>query len=153
MRDIKINRHPIFLSRYFSVSCSGLIAALPRCEISASTERQASGNRKVFLPTIRVTTVMNPNQANTDRNHPNDCQYALCRGVAYWALVFQSQEAIFKHELGALYVAHLLLDPPSEPIHAVALALKARESAGRVADPPNQSRCCREERGSWFRPQ
>ena len=27
----KINRHPIFLSRYFSVSCSGLVAALPRC--------------------------------------------------------------------------------------------------------------------------
>jgi hypothetical protein len=30
MRDIKINGHPIFLSRYFSVSCSGLVAALPR---------------------------------------------------------------------------------------------------------------------------
>ena len=78
---------------------------------------------------------MNPNQANTDRNHPNDCQYALCRGVAYWALVFQGQEAIFKHELGAQYVACLLLDPPSEPIHALALALKARERAGQVAEP------------------
>jgi hypothetical protein len=28
----KINGHPIFLSRYFSVSCSGLVAALPRCD-------------------------------------------------------------------------------------------------------------------------
>ena len=78
---------------------------------------------------------MNPNQANTDRNHPNDWQYALCRGVAYWALVFQGQEAIFKQELGALHVAYLLLNPPLEPIHAVALALKARERAGQVAEP------------------
>jgi hypothetical protein len=30
MRDIKINRHPIFLSRYFSVSCSGAVAACRR---------------------------------------------------------------------------------------------------------------------------
>jgi hypothetical protein len=37
------------------------VAALPRCEISVSTARRASGNRKVFLPTIRVTTVMKTN--------------------------------------------------------------------------------------------
>jgi hypothetical protein len=31
MRDIKINRNPIFLSRCFSVSFSCLVGALPRC--------------------------------------------------------------------------------------------------------------------------
>ena len=48
MRDIKINRHPIFLSRYFSVSCSGLVAALPhgyglvgRGEVGVQTHRLA----------------------------------------------------------------------------------------------------------------
>jgi hypothetical protein len=38
--------------------------------------------------------------------------------------------AIFKDELGAHYVACHLLDPPREPIHTVALALKAREVSG-----------------------
>jgi hypothetical protein len=36
-------------------------------------EGKASGNRKVFLPAIRVTTVMKTNQANTDRSQPPDC--------------------------------------------------------------------------------
>ena len=78
---------------------------------------------------------MKTSSRTTDRNSPPTPQYALRRGVGYWALVFQGQEAIFKHELGALYVACLLLDPPHEPIHAVALALKARERAGQVAEP------------------
>ena len=70
-----------------------------------------------------------------DRSHPDGCQYALRRGVACWALVFEGREAIFKHELGALYVAHLLLNPPTEPLHAVALALKARSRAVQPAGP------------------
>ena len=41
------------------------------------------------------------------------------------------RRAVFKHEQGALYVACLLLDPPPEPIHAVALALKARKMNGQ----------------------
>jgi hypothetical protein len=57
-------------------------------------------------------------------------QYALCRGLGYWELIFEGRQAIFKHEQGALYVACLLLDPPSEPMHAVALALKASEMGG-----------------------
>ena len=48
-------------------------------EICVSPGRQASGNRKVFLPTIRVTTVMKTNQASTDRSHPDGCRYALPR--------------------------------------------------------------------------
>jgi hypothetical protein len=58
-----------------------------------------------------------------DRNYRAERQYTLRRGLGFWQLTFQDQQAIFKHELGALYVACLLLDPPREPIHAVALAL------------------------------
>ena len=48
--------------------------------ISVSTGRQASGNRNVYLPTIRVTTVMKTNQANTDLSRPKECRYAVgCR--------------------------------------------------------------------------
>jgi hypothetical protein len=61
--------------------------------------------------------------------------YALSRGEEHWALVFEGREAIFKHELGALYVAYLLLNPPKEPLHGVALALKAREAAEKPAGP------------------
>ncbi|MCX6929479.1 MAG: hypothetical protein NT154_40630 [Verrucomicrobia bacterium] len=60
------------------------------------------------------------------------CQYALRRGKQYWALVFEGREAIFKHELGALYVSYLLGERPPEPIHGVVLALKAREKMGQV---------------------
>ena len=49
--------------------------------------------------------------------------YALRRGLGFWELTFEGRQAIFKHEQGALYVACLLLDPPPEPMHAVALAL------------------------------
>ena len=62
-------------------------------------------------------------------------QYALRRGLGFWELTFEGRQAMFKHELGALYVACLLLDPPREPIHAVALALKARERLGQSAGP------------------
>jgi hypothetical protein len=55
--------------------------------------------------------------------------------VDYWALAFAGRETVFKHELGALYVACLLLNAPKEPLHAVALALKAREMAGKPAGP------------------
>src|ERR1039458_5253177 len=61
--------------------------------------------------------------------------YALSRGEEHWALVFEGREAIFKHELGALYVAYLLLNPPKEPLHGVALALKAREAAEKPPGP------------------
>ena len=59
-------------------------------------------------------------------------KYAVDRGLGFWELTFAGQQAIFKHEQGALYVACLLLDPPPEPIHAVALALKARKLNGQA---------------------
>ena len=58
-------------------------------------------------------------------------EYALARGAGYWELTFEGRPAVFKHEQGALYVACLLLDPPPEPLHAVALALKARGLPGQ----------------------
>ncbi len=70
-----------------------------------------------------------------DRNHRNQHEYALRRGMGFWQLTFAGRQAIFKHELGALYVACLLLDPPREPIHAVALALKAKDTSGPAAGP------------------
>jgi hypothetical protein len=69
----------------------------------------------------------------TDGNHGDGGRYALRRGVGFWELTFEGRHAVFKHEQGALYVACLLLDPPPEPIHAVALALKTRELAGEPA--------------------
>ena len=69
------------------------------------------------MKTIKETT----SSTSRDRRH-----YALGRGEEHWALVFEGREAIFKHELGALYVAYLLLNPPKEPLHGVALALDAR---------------------------
>ena len=76
---------------------------------------------------------MKTSQQTTDHN--SQTRYALCRGLGFWELTFEGRQAIFKHELGALYVACLLLDPPSEPIHAVALALKAREMGGQAPGP------------------
>ena len=71
----------------------------------------------------------------TDPKQQIEQHYALRRGLGFWELTFDGRQAIFKHELGALYVACLLLDPPSEPIHAVALALKARETGGETSGP------------------
>ena len=76
---------------------------------------------------------MKTNQHITDRNHRDGHQYTLRPGLGFWELTFEGRQAIFKQELGGLYVACLLLDPPREPIHAVALALKAREMSGGAA--------------------
>jgi hypothetical protein len=70
-----------------------------------------------------------------DCRDPAGCQYALWRGVDYWALVLAGEEAVFKHELGATYVAYLLREQAREPIHGVALALKAREMFAQAAEP------------------
>ena len=53
------------------------------------------------------------------------------RGLGFWELTFEGQRAVFKHDQGTLYVACLLLDPPPVPLHAVALALKARKMNGQ----------------------
>jgi hypothetical protein len=77
---------------------------------------------------------MNTNEASSNRSHPDGSQYALRRDGGYWQLTFEGRQSIFTHELGALYVAYLLGEPPREPIHGVALALKAREKLGQPAN-------------------
>jgi len=46
------------------------------------------------------------------------------KGLGFWRLTFGGQEALFKHEQGASYVAYLLLNPPNEPIHALDLCTR-----------------------------
>ena len=70
--------------------------------------------------------IMSTSRQTTDRNLQDERPHALRRGPGFWEVTFQGQHAIFPHEPGALYVAWLLLHPPPEPIHAVALALDAR---------------------------
>src|SRR5208282_798520 len=78
---------------------------------------------------------MTTRQLTTDHRKRDEHLYVLCRGLGFWELTFEGRQAMFKHEQGALYVACLLLDPPPEPMHAVALALKARNLGGQAAGP------------------
>jgi len=78
---------------------------------------------------------MHTSTPNINHSHPNECRYGLRRGLGFWELTFEGRQAVFKHELGALYVAYLLREQPREPLHGVALALKAREMSGQAAEP------------------
>ena len=49
--------------------------------------------------------------------------------MGFWELTFEGRNANFKHEQVALCVVRLLLLPPPEPIHA--LALEARSIDGQ----------------------
>ena len=77
---------------------------------------------------------MKTRQLTTDHRQRDEHKYGLRRGLGFWELTFAGQQAILKHELGTLYVACLLLDPPPEPIHAMALALKARKMSGQSTE-------------------
>jgi hypothetical protein len=70
-------------------------------------------------------------QLTTDHRQRDEHKYGLRRRLGFWELTFAGQQAVFKHELGALYVACLLLDPPPEPIYAMAPALKVRKMSGQ----------------------
>ena len=54
------------------------------------------------------------------------------RRPALWQLVFNGQQAQFKHEQGVFYVAWLILNPPSEPIHGLGVELKASAYYGQL---------------------
>ena len=75
----------------------------------------------------RTTDYRTQGPQTTDHSQPAKHPYALRRDGGCWQLTFEGRQSIFTHELGALYVAYLLGEPPREPIHGVALALKARE--------------------------
>src|SRR5438552_2746725 len=51
--------------------------------------------------------------------------YSIRKHIAFWSLTFNGHSACFDHEQGAYYVAYLLLNPPSEPIHGMALEIKS----------------------------
>src|ERR1022692_5315058 len=57
-------------------------------------------------------------------------RYAVRRGLGTWEVTFEGRRDSFSDEQGAEYVVWLLLHPPPEPIHAVALALEARHAPG-----------------------
>jgi hypothetical protein len=78
---------------------------------------------------------MNTNLSIDQRIHLEGPLYALHRGADSWEATFEGRQSSFRHELGALYVAYLLSEPPRKPIHAVALALKAREKLGQPPSP------------------
>ena len=78
-----------------------------------------------------------PLAPNPNRN-PNPCSsaappppYSLKRGLGFWQLTFNGQSAIFRHEIGASYVAALLLNPPPRPIHGLDLATRMAAAEGR----------------------
>jgi hypothetical protein len=51
-------------------------------------------------------------------------RYGLRKGLKVWKLIFEGKEAELKHEQGIFYVAWLLTNSPSQPIHALDLAAK-----------------------------
>ena len=77
---------------------------------------------------------MRTRQLTTDHRQRDEHRFALRLGLGFWELIFESRRAVFKHEQGALYVACLLLDPPPEPVHAMALALNARKMNGQAPE-------------------
>jgi len=62
----------------------------------------------------------------SDLRPPTSSPYSIRKHISFWSLTFNGQEACFDHEQGAYYVAYLLLNPPDEPIHGMALEFKAR---------------------------
>src|SRR5437867_218105 len=68
---------------------------------------------------IRKRTVPQPSTTNPQP------LYSIRKHIAFWAVDFEGQTAVFDHEQGAYYVAYLLLNPPSEPIHGMALEVKS----------------------------
>jgi hypothetical protein len=73
---------------------------------------------------------MKPNRHTTDHHHQGGCPYALRWGLGTWEVTFAGWRDSFADQQGADYVAWLLLHPPPEPIHAVALALEATRTPG-----------------------
>jgi hypothetical protein len=63
-------------------------------------------------------------------------RYSLRKHFGLWQLTFEGQSAILKHQQGLEYVAFLLTHPPKEPMHALALALRATDALGPSSATP-----------------
>src|SRR5207253_689512 len=81
----------------------------------------------IATPKSRPVNLGNPQSPIKNRKSKiaNQNSYAITKHTSWWHLTFNGQKAVFDHEQGAFYVAYLLLNPPSEPIHGMALELKA----------------------------
>jgi len=77
-------------------------------------------------------------------NRKKGARYVLRRGLGFWELTYAGRRVVLKHEQGLFYVAWLLLDPPEQPLHGMALALKASaafaitpRASSMLSDPTN----------------
>src|SRR5436309_15678797 len=70
------------------------------------------------------------------KSNQNKSAYGIRKHIAFWAVDFQGQTAVFDHEQGVYYVAYLLLNPPSEPIHGMALEIRANAYFGQMPNVP-----------------
>jgi hypothetical protein len=80
----------------------------------------------------RQSNLTTPNP--TPAPDPNP-RYALHKGLGFWEVFFQGKRGFFKHEQGAYYVAHLLLNPPERPMHALAFTVAVAMIRGRPISP------------------
>src|SRR5215472_14280537 len=69
---------------------------------------------------------MNTRTKRSVRTQQAQPRYALRKGLGCWELTFAGRRAILKHEQGIFYVAYLLAHPPEQPLHGLALALRAK---------------------------
>ena len=76
---------------------------------------------------------MTSSRQNSERENRGG-RYALRRGLGTWEVTFEGRRDSFPDEQGAEYVVWLLLHPPPEPIHAVALVWEAQPAAGHAAE-------------------
>ena len=87
-------------------------------------------------PAAPACPAVSGHQPSTPHHQPT---YGIRKHLAFWAVDFEGQTAVFDHEKGALYVAYLLLNPPSEPIHGMALELKANAYFRQRPDGPSET--------------
>jgi hypothetical protein len=72
-------------------------------------------------------SIIHPARQPSTFNLQPSTRYALRKGLGLWHLIFDSKEAILKHERGLFYVAWLLYHPDETPIHALDLMAKIPE--------------------------
>src|SRR5579859_6424674 len=68
-------------------------------------------------------------------------RYSLRQHLGQWLLTFEGRHARLKHQQGMAYVAYLLIHPPKEPLHALALALRAQDNAAAASPTPPPGPC------------
>jgi len=102
--------------------------AIPNPDLSRRSQTQAETALDHFsaVESPRPTSPTSPKRPT----NPSDEKYSLKKGHGFWQLTFAGRHAVFKHEQGAFYVAYLL-DHPNEPIHGLALAMRATLAAGK----------------------